>query len=137
MSLKYWSGAHTKHRLMYHLVWVPKYRKRVLKGAIALRLQHLFYEAALINRWWIEELKILSNHVHMLIQIKPSEPVADVVQALKGGTSRLIRKEFPELDEFLWGESFWADGYFAETIGAQDYATVKNYIRENQESMPQ
>ena len=122
---------------MYHLVWVPKYRKRVLKGAIALRLQHLFYEAALINRWWIEELKILSNHVHMLIQIKPSEPVADVVQALKGGTSRLIRKEFPELDEFLWGESFWADGYFAETIGAQDYATVKNYIRENQESMPQ
>ena len=137
MTLKYWSGAHTRHRILYHLVWVPKYRKRVLEGKVTIRLQHLLYEAAKINRWWIEELKILSDHVHMLIQAQPTEPVSNIVQRLKGGTSRVLRKEFQELEEFLWGDSFWADGYFATTIGAVDLETIKNYIRDNKESMPQ
>ena len=116
---------------------MPKYRKRVLSDKIAVRLQNLLYEAATVNKWWIDELKILPDHVHVMLQIQPSLSLAKAVQALKGGTSKVLRKEFPGLEEFLWGESFWADGYFAETIGAQDYATVKNYIRENQESMPQ
>jgi len=73
----------------------------------------------------------------VLIQVQPTETVAAVVQALKGGTSYLLRKEFPELEEFLWGEHFWADGYFAETVGAQSFAAVKRYIRENKDSMPQ
>jgi putative transposase len=136
MTLKHWSGAHTKHRILYHLVWVPKYRKRVLAGIIAIRLEHLFYEAAKVNRWWIEEVSILPDHVHMLIQTSPKESAAWVVQKLKGGTSRILRKEYPDLEEFLWGDSFWADGYYAESIGVQDYATVKEYIRENTDSMP-
>ena len=129
---RYWSSRHTKHRLKCHLVWIPKYRKRVLRGKIATRLRQLFYEACKINRWWIGELKILEDHVHMMIQIKPSDSVAEVVQILKGGTSRVIRKEFPELEEFLWGDSFWADGYFAESVGKVDEAIVKKYIREQQ-----
>jgi putative transposase len=56
--------------------------------------------------------------------------VAEVVQRLKGGTSRVIRKEYPELEEFLWGDSFWADGYFAETVGNVDEDVVRRYIRE-------
>jgi len=66
----------------------------------------------------------------MIIQIKASDSVAEVVQILKGGTSRVIRKEYPELEEFLWGDSFWADGYFAETIGQIDEEVIKRYIRE-------
>ena len=57
--------------------------------------------------------------------------VADVVQIFKGGTSRVIRTEFPELEEFLWGDSLWADGYFAETIGQVDEEVVKKYIRKH------
>lgn len=87
--------------------------------------------------WWIEELKILPDHVHVLIQVQPTETAAQVVQKLKGGTNDLLRKEFPELEEFLWGEHFWADGDFAETVGAQSFAAVKRYIRENADSMPQ
>jgi putative transposase len=68
--------------------------------------------------------------VHIMIQIKPSESIAEVVQILKGGTSRVIRKEYPELEEFLWGDSFWADGYFAETVGKVDEQVIKKYIRE-------
>ena len=129
---KYWSGAHTKHRLRYHFVWIPKYRKRVLRGKIAVRLKGLLYTAAEVNDWWIEELSIQFDHVHMLIQINPNESVSKVLQKLKGGTSRVIRKEFPELEEFLWGDSFWADGYFAETVGIQDDAMIKKYIREQE-----
>ena len=58
--------------------------------------------------------------MHLIIQTKPEDSVAEVVQRLKGGTSRVIRKEYPELEEFLWGDSFWADGYFAETVGNVD-----------------
>ncbi len=69
------------------------------------------------------------DHVHAVIQIKPSDSIAEVVKILKGGTSRVIRKEFPELEEFLWGDSFWADGYFAETIGQVNEEIVRKYIR--------
>ncbi len=93
------------------------------------RLKKLLYEACKINRWWISELSIQDDHVHTLMQIKPNECVADVVQILKGGTSRVIRKEFPELEEFLWGDSFWADGYFAESVGKVDEEVIRKYIK--------
>jgi putative transposase len=120
---------------MYHLVWIPKYRKRVLSGKIAVTLTHLFYEACKVNNWWIEELKILPDHVQMLIQIHPSESVSKVVQHLKGGSSHYLRKEMPELEEYIWGESLWADGYFAEAVGSTSASAVKKYIRENRDSM--
>ena len=127
---KLWKGSHTKHRLQIHLVWVPKYRKRVLRGKIAIRLRQLLYQACKMNRWWIGEMSIQEDHVHVIIQIKPRESVAYVVQMLKGGTSKVIRSEFPELEEFLWGDSFWADGYFAETVGQVDESVIRKYIRD-------
>lgn len=96
----YWTGANTKHRLLYHLVWMPKYRKRVLLGKVVVRMDELFREAAHVNRWVIRELNIQRDHVHMLIQVEPRVSVAKVVQVLKGGTSIKIRREFPELEEF-------------------------------------
>lgn len=96
----YWTGANTKHRLLYHLVWIPKYRKRVLLGKVVVRMDELFREAAHVNRWVIRELNIQRDHVHMLIQVEPRVSVAKVVQVLKGGTSIKIRREFPELEEF-------------------------------------
>ncbi len=90
------------------MVWIPKYRKRILRG------------------------KIAADNVHILMQISPRESVADVVKGLKGGTSKIIRAEFPELEEFLWGDSFWADGYFAETVGQVDEEVVRKYIKDQQ-----
>jgi putative transposase len=128
---RYQTGAHTKHRLQYHLVWIPKYRKRVLRGKIAIRLKRLMYEACRVNRWWISEMSIQEDHVHIVVQVPPGMSVSEVVQRFKGGTSRMIRAEFPELEEFLWGDSFWADGYFAETVGQVNEEIVKKYIRKH------
>ena len=102
----YWSGAHSRHRLRYHLVFVPKYRKRVLQGAVAVRLKELLIQACEVNRWKIHELSIQADHVHLLIQCHPKDSVARVMQIIKGGSSYVLRKEFPDLQEFLWGDNF-------------------------------
>jgi len=83
-----------------------------------------------MNKWLMSELSIQEDHVHIILQTNPPDSVSEVAQRLKGGTSRVIRKEFPELEEFLWGDSFWADGYFAETVGNVDEEVVKRYIRD-------
>jgi putative transposase len=133
----YWSGAHTKHRLLYHLVWVPKYRKRVLTDKVAKRLKELLREACEVNEWAVEEMEVMEDHVHLLIQTKPRESVSYVVQILKGGSSKVLREEIPELEEFLWGDSFWQDGYFAESVGKKNESVIRKYIREQrQASLP-
>ena len=126
---KYSVGSHTTHRLKYHLVWIPKYRKRVLRGPLARRLYELLTQCAEINKWKVEEMNIQVDHVHLLIQLPPKEAVAHAMQLMKGGTSRVIRKEFPELEEFLWGDSLWADGYFAESVGQVTESRIKAYIQ--------
>jgi putative transposase len=103
-----------------------------LRGKISLRLKRLLYDACKINRWWISELSVQEDHVHMIIQLKASNSVADTVKILKGRTSRVIRKEYPELEEFLLGDSFWANGYFAETVGTVNEEVIRNYVLEKQ-----
>lgn len=71
----------------------------------------------------------MPDHVHILIQLPPRTNLPTAVQYLKGGSSKIIRKEFPELQEFLWGDSLWADGYFAETVGRASEDAMRMYIR--------
>ena len=126
--VKYWIGGHTKYRLMYHIVWIPKYRKRLLAGGLSKRLSELLKDCAEINKWKIEELKINIDHVHMLVELDTKVSVSRAVQMFKGGSSKKLREEFPDLREFLWGKSFWADGYFAETIGKVNEEKIRAYI---------
>jgi putative transposase len=130
--LHYWSGSHTRHRILLHSVFCPKYRRRVLVGALASRLYELFIECCEVNRWFVHELNVQSDHIHLLIQISPSDKISDVMKSLKGGSSRYLRSEFPELSEYLWGESFWSDGYFCESVGYRDEASVRRYIKDQQ-----
>jgi putative transposase len=85
----------------------------------------------------LHELNVQPDHVHLLIQIPPRLALAKVVNQLKGGSSRILRQEFPELEEFLWGRSFWChgmlafrcDGYFAESIGQMEESVIRRYIK--------
>ena len=87
-----------------------------------------------MNDWTIHELSIEKDHIHMLIQINPRESIAKVVNLLKGGSSRVIRLEHPELEEFLWGDSFWCDGYFAESVGSKNERVIREYIQNQNKS---
>ena len=125
----YWNGAHTKRRMLYHIVWIPKYRKRVLRGRLAKRIAELLYECAEMNRWDIVELNIQIDHVHIVVQLRPDISVSKVVQLFKGSTSRIVRLEFPALEEFYWGKSFWCDGYFVETVGQVSLEKIREYVK--------
>ncbi len=126
---RYKHGSHTTHRLKYHLVWIPKYRKRLLIGPLARRLYDLLKECSEVNDWPIDELNIQKDHVHILIQLPPRISVSEAVKTMKGGTSRIIAQEFPELEEFTWGKSLWAVGFFAESVGQVTEGRIKLYIK--------
>ena len=132
----WWHGAHSTHRLLYHIVFVPKYRRAVLRGKLTRRIYQLWYECCQVNKWYIHELQILPDHVHMLIQLPPTITPAKAIQYLKGGSSRVIRREYPELEEWLWGDALWQDGYFAETVGRTNEEAMRQYIRKQWEAEP-
>ena len=125
----YWAASHTLHRLRFHLVWTPKYRRRVLEGAVAARLIELLQQACEIKEWGLHEINVQPDHVHLLLQVSPTDSIFNVMQVLKGGTSRRLRQEFPELEEFLWGDHFWGEGYFAESVGQNEEAVLRAYIK--------
>lgn len=126
---EYWTGSQTKHRLMIHLVWIPKYRKRVLQGELAIRLKELLSICAEANGWRIDEINIQKDHVHIIVQFVPTVSISRMVQLFKGKSSRILRSEFPALEEFYWGASFWADGYFAETVGVSNLERIRAYVQ--------
>ena len=93
----------------------------------------MFHECAEINQFEIMELSIQSDHIHILLSAKPRYSPSQIVQFVKGGSSYKIRREFPELQEFLWGDSFWADGYFVSTHSVVSESVIRNYIKKQDE----
>ena len=127
---KYWNGAHTTHRHMYHMVWLPKYRRKILEGNVKARLEEVLHEVAEMNDWEIQELNIQIDHVHLVIKIPPSIKVCTAIQFLKGISSKTVREELPQqVKKKLWGKDFWAEGYFSETVGQVTEETIRNYVR--------
>ncbi|HNT30423.1 MAG TPA: IS200/IS605 family transposase [bacterium] len=122
--------SNATYDIQYHFVWIPKYRKRVLVGGIRERVKELLEEGAEINSFEIMELNIQPDHVHLLVSAKPRYSPSEIMRLLKGGSSRRIREEHPELEEFLWGDSFWADGYYVSTHSKVTEEVVRRYIKE-------
>ena len=93
-----------------------------------MRIEELLRECADVNRWEIHELNIQPDHIHMLLQYHPNVTVSEIANKFKGRSSRIIRKEFPSIQEFLWGDSFWADGYYVDTVGVNE-EKIRDYIK--------
>jgi putative transposase len=113
--------------LNYHFVFIPKRRKKVLIGAIAQRLQELICEVCNENRWKIIAMEIRSDHVHLFLNVRPTDDPASVIRKIKGRASHHLRKEFPEL---LKLPTLWTPSYFVSTAGSISTETVKNYIAQ-------
>ena len=108
---------HTVSNLTVHLVWVTKYRYKVLDGDIQIRCRELLIQGC--NAMDVKILKgaVSKDHVHMHVEYPPSLSISDLVKRLKGRSSRLLQKEFPELKKRYWGQHFWAIGYGAWSTG--------------------
>lgn len=130
--IEYNKGSHTEYSINYHIVWVTKYRYKVLNKQISFRLRELIRQGCEARNITIIRGSIGKDHVHMLIGCSRNIAPSKIVQYLKGRSSRLIQDEFPELKKRYWGQHLWARGYFCATVGNVTEETIKNYI-ENQE----
>ena len=114
---RYHIGAHTKTDLKVHLIWIPKYRKRVLTGQVAVRARDVLRQSAVEHEIDIITGKVASDQVPMFIQYKPHQDISKIVQWLKGISSRVMLQEFAHLRKQFWGRHLWARGYLAVSSG--------------------
>lgn len=135
MSDLYQSLSYSKWDCKYHLVFVPKNRRKVIFGKIRKALGPIFHELARQKESTIHEGHLMLDHVHMLISIPPKYPVASVIGFLKGKSAIAIARKFSGKQRNFTGESFWARGYAVSTVGF-DVEQVRQYIR-NQEGLEQ
>jgi putative transposase len=113
-------------------VWITKYRKPVLQGQIAVRVRELIRQTCATLDVYIVSGHVSKDHVHLLLSVPPNRSVSEVVQRLKGRSSRLLLEEYNELRRQFWGRHFWARGYFAANTGNVTDEIIKQYI-ESQE----
>ena len=129
---RYRLGAHTKSDLKAHLVWIPKYRKAVLTGEVAIRVRDLIRQIAMEHELEIISGKVARDHVHLFVSYRPTQNVSHIMQWFKGISSRVLLQEFPHLRKKFWGRHFWARGYLAVSSGTITDEMIKEYIEEQE-----
>jgi putative transposase len=127
----YESLSHTKWDCKYHVVFIPKYRRKVLYGELKQYLGEVFRRLALQKESRIEQGHLMPDHVHMMISIPPKYAVSQVVGFIKGKSAIHLARTYGERKRNFVGQSFWARGYFVSTVG-RDEEAIREYIK-NQE----
>ena len=125
---EYRRSAHAVFDIKYHVVWITKYRYKVLKGRVAERARDLIRQICEARDVVIVRGAVSPDHVHMLLSAPADLAPAKLVQYIKGRSSRRLQDEFRKR---YWGQHLWARGYFCASVGAVDEATIREYI-ENQ-----
>ena len=126
----YKSNNNIVYSCKYHIIWCPKYRRKVLVGAVEKRIKQLI--VALCHEFLVEliEMETDVDHIHLLVEVDPQFGINKLVRLLKGRTSRMLRDEFPHLKKRL--PTLWTNSYFVATVGGAPLEIIKQYI-ENQQ----
>ena len=122
------SNNHSVFLLHYHLVLVVKYRKRVINDSISDRLREIYEYIATNYNITVEEWNHDVDHVHILFKGHPKTELTKFINAYKSASSRLIKKEFPELRKFLWKEMFWSRSFCLISTGGVTIDVIRHYI---------
>ena len=124
----YRKNSHVVYDIKYHVIWVTKYRYKVLSGPIAIRARELIRQGCEARGIIILQGSVGKDHIHLLISCPPSLAPSKILQYLKGRSSRLLQDEFPGLKKRYWGQHLWARGYFCATVGTVTEDIIRNYI---------
>ncbi len=126
-------SGHSVYHTVYHVVFVTKYRRKVLNPGFAKYTHSVITEVAQnVDGVHIVELNIQIDHVHIVLEIPPKYAVSKVVEIIKGQSTKVVRKKFPWLDKVYFGTtSLWSVGFFVSTVGVNEEA-IKNYVRYQQ-----
>lgn len=131
MSQEYRHGITSVTLINYHFVWIPRRRRKVLKGSIANRLKELIFMVAQDIECKVLALEIMDDHVHLFLNCPPTMSPSDIMFRIKGRSARELRKEFP--DPLMKMPSMWTRSYFCSSAGNVSSATIEKYIA-NQKS---
>jgi putative transposase len=123
---RYRTNAGAVFSLKYHLVWCPKYRRKVLVSPVDARLKELIGEVAADHEMTVHTVEVMPDHVHLFVEADPTLSVAEIVNRFKGRSSRVLRQEFASLRSRL--PTLWSRSYYAGSVGAVSEAVVRRYI---------
>ena len=123
--------SHSQWECKYHVVFIPKYRRKVLYGELRRYLGEVFRQLALQRESRVEEGHLMADHVHMMVSIPPKYSVAQVVGYIKGKSAIHIARTFGERKRNFVGQHFWARGYFVSTVGRDEHV-IREYIRKQE-----
>ena len=129
---KFRSNNNVVYSCKYHVVWCPKYRRKVLINGVDEQLKIILREVAEERRAELIELEVMPDHVHVLVEVDPQFGIHRLVRYMKGRSSRLLRQEFAWLRSRL--PTLWTNSYFVATVGGAPLAVIKQYI-ENQKNV--
>lgn len=125
------TNANIAFQCAYHVVWCPKYRRKVIGGRMEQRLKDIIVEVIEEKGAWLIEMETMPDHVHLLVEVDPQLGVHKLVKAIKGRSSRLLRQEFPWLKSRL--PTLWTNSYFVATVGGAPLSVIKRYVESQKD----
>ena len=131
-TIEYKSNNNIVYSCKYHVVWCPKYRRKVLVGNIETRLKEIVKQICDDNQIDLIEMEVMPDHIHLLLEVDPQFGIHKAVKLIKGTTSRILRNEFSELTTKL--PTLWTNSYFVSTVGGAPLDIVKQYIESQKTS---
>ena len=126
--IQYKSNKNVVYACQYHVVWCPKYRRKVLVNGVDERLKVIIQEVILELNAELLEMEIMDDHVHLLVSVDPQFGIHKLVKRIKGVSSRILRDEFPWLKSKI--PALWTNSYFVSTVGGATLEVVKKYIED-------
>ena len=133
--MKYKSNNNIVYSCKYHVVWCPKYRRKVLVDGVDSRLKELIIQICQEIHVDIIEMEIMPDHLHLLIEVDPQFGIHKAIKRIKGKTSRILRQEFPHLTTKL--PTLWTNSYFVSTVGGAPLEKIKEYVANQKTSQRQ
>lgn len=127
------SNNHSVFKLQYHLILVTKYRKKVINNDISIFLKNIFERIAPDYNIKITEWNHDCDHVHILLEAHPNTQMTKYINAVKSASSRLVKKEFPEIKNQLYKESFWSKSFCLLTTGGASIEAIQKYIQQQRQ----
>jgi putative transposase len=129
-ATEYRSGRHCVFLLHAHLIFTPKYRRRVFDGVHIEAMREIFDRVCEAAGAELAEFNGESDHVHLLVNFPPKVALSVLVNSLKGVSSRLLRKQFPALEQRYWKDVLWSRSYFAASCGGAPLEIIKQYVEQ-------
>ena len=134
MIQNYRKTSHTTYDCKYHIVWITKYRKKVLSDQVGIRVRELVIEVCKRNNVEILRGHVSRDHVHLFVSVPPHLAVSKLVQYLKGKSSYKLMQENKQLSKLFWGRHVWARGYFVSTSGNITDEVILEYIKNQDDN---